>query len=159
MNTTRDEIIRMLMVMMLRHPDSISDINSLNLLRYDDAFKLTDDLQIPYLGLVKSLIADIPSGGGAGTVIDKIITMSGDDARINNDENTIDLSAETDIPNPCVKPIVYVNDFGGGDPSWNKSTNILMGAPSVSPTDVIEIYFVGRQITGPTVDFEVTWTT
>lgn len=66
MNPTRDEILRMLMVMMLRHPDSQSDIEVLNLLKYDQPFQLTDDLQIPYMGQVKALISD--AGGGGGVV-------------------------------------------------------------------------------------------
>lgn len=63
MNPTRDEILRFLIVMGIRSIDQNTDIDIQNILKYNTPFELTDDLQIPYVGYVKSLISD-----GTGSV-------------------------------------------------------------------------------------------
>jgi len=133
MNPTRDEILRMLMVMMLRHPDSQSDIQVLNLLKYDQPFELTDDLQIPYMGQVKALIAD----GGSSTlyrsftipesdIVDGMVSLVG---RTNDQGDTV-------IPS---KPVwsVYTNDGSIG--RYDYRTNVIDGLG----TGDIEVVLVG----------------
>lgn len=58
MNPTRDEILRLLFLVALKSVDGLTDVDVRNILKYSEAFELTDDLQIPYVGYVKSLIAD-----------------------------------------------------------------------------------------------------
>lgn len=58
MSPTRDEILRLLIVMGIRSIDQITDVDIQSILKYNTPFELTDDLQIPYVGYVKSLISD-----------------------------------------------------------------------------------------------------
>lgn len=61
MNPTRDEILRMLILMSMRSIDGESDIDIQNIQKYNFPFEFTDDLQIPNIGKVKSLISDVAS--------------------------------------------------------------------------------------------------
>lgn len=141
MNPTRDEILRILKVLFFQSADvDRADIQSLDIMRYAEAFSFTDDRQIPDIGKVKSLIADVTGNG----TIERLYTRTGSDVT----DYELDLSAETDIPYPAVESL-KVNGKSISAATWDFSTKKWSGLPDTVSGDVIEAYYVGREYTPP----------